>query len=288
LIFLAAAAVLLALWALALMPRVLKKPDLSPFRGRCYAHRGCYRKDQSIPENSLPAFSRAVENGFGIELDVHLTKDGRLAVLHDESLKRMCGADLRVSELNGGELARYRLAGTEFCVPLFSEVLKLVGGRVPMVIEAKPYRGNAAALCRRLCEELKGYRGVFCVESFDPRVLLWFRRNRPRTVRGQLAMKPAGYAGSLKGPAAFLAGNLLFNFFARPDFVAYRFEDRDGLSFRLCKKLYGIQEFSWTVRTPAEAAEVTRSGGLIIFEYFDPRVKPGCGDDPPEERRSWI
>lgn len=281
-VFLAVAAALLLFWALALMPRVLRKPDLSPLRGRCYAHRGYYRKDQSIPENSLPAFARAVENGFGIELDVHLTKDGRLAVLHDESLKRMCGADRLVSELNSGELAQYRLAGTEFCVPFFSEVLKLVGGRVPMVIEVKPYHNNSAALCSRLCGELEGYQGAFCVESFDPRALLWFRRNRPRTVRGQLAMKPAGYAGSLKRATAFLAGNLLFNFFARPDFIAYRAEDRNGLSFRLCRKLYGVQEFSWTARTPARAVEVMKSGGLIIFEFFDPRVKPGCADDPPE------
>lgn len=271
----AAVFVLLLFWLLALMPRVFQKPDLSGMKGRCYAHRGYYRKDQSVPENSLPAFLRAVEAGFGIELDVHLTKDGRLAVLHDENLKRMCGADRLVSQLRGGELAGYRLAGTQYRVPLFSEVLKLVGGRVPLLIEVKTFHGNAAALCSRLCEELKGYGGVFCVESFDPRALLWFRMNRPRTVRGQLAMKPAGYAGSLKRPAAFLLGNLLLNFVGRPDFIAYRFEDRGSFSFRLCKRLYGVQEFSWTVRSAAQAAEVTKSGGLIVFEFFDPRVSPG-------------
>ena len=275
--------VLLLLWVLALMPRVRKKPDFAPFEKQFYAHRGYYRKDQSVPENSLPAFAGAVKNGFGIELDVHLTKDGRLAVLHDESLKRMCGADRNVSNLTAGEITRYRLANTGYRVPLFSEVLKTVGGKVPMVIEVKTCHNNSAALCSRLCEELKGYGGVFCVESFDPRALFWFRKNRPRIVRGQLAMKPAGYAGSLIKPAAFLAGNLWFNWFARPDFIAYKVEDRDNLSFRLCKRLYGIQEFSWTVRNPVQAAEVMESGGRIIFEFFDPRVPamfPGV--QPPD------
>lgn len=265
---------LFLLWLFAVMPRVCRKPDLSPFRNCCYAHRGYYKKDQSVPENSLPAFARAVEEGFGIELDVHLTRDGRLAVLHDESLKRMCGADRLVSELTSGELAAYRLAGTQCRIPLLGEVLRIVNGRVPLVIEVKPFHNNSAVLCGRLCRELEGYGGVFCVESFDPRALLWFRKNRPRIVRGQLAMKPAGYAGSLKKPAAFFAGNLLLNFISRPDFIAYRFEDRSGVSFRLCKRLFGVQEFSWTIHSPAQASEVSESDGLIIFEFFNPRTGP--------------
>jgi glycerophosphoryl diester phosphodiesterase len=262
---------LLLLWILALTPRVRNQPDLTPLKNRFYAHRGYYGKDQSIPENSLPAFFRAAQNHFGVELDVHLTKDGRLAVLHDENLKRMCGADVNLSELTADQLKNYHLTGTGEHIPLFADVLKVIDGKVPMIIEVKPYGGNISALCERLCLELEGYNGVYCVESFDPRAVYWFRKHRPELVRGQLAMNWKQYGRDANPVAAFAVSNLLTSFLNKPDFIAYRFEDRKNLSFRLSKSLYGVQEFSWTIRTQADAAEVQKAGGLIIFEYFDPR-----------------
>lgn len=297
--FLLVLMILILLWALAVAPRTRRSgvrtyrptngPDplprrgeeqnLTPLRDHYYAHRGYYKKDQSIPENSLPAFARAVENHFGVELDVHLTKDGKLAVLHDENLKRMCGADVTLSELSAAELKQYRLKGTENTIPLFQEVLKVIDGKVPMVIEVKPYGGNIGAICERLCEELEGYRGVFCVESFDPRAVIWFRKHRPDLVRGQLAMKWSRY-GKDAGPlSAFAVANLLLNILSRPDFVAYCVEDRSNWSFQLCRMLYGVQEFAWTVRSPEQAAEVERDGGLLIFEYFDPRTESEAAAD---------
>lgn len=261
---------LFLLWALALMPRVHSKPDFSPLKNQFYAHRGYYLKDQSIPENSLPGFARAVENKFGVELDVHLTKDGKLAVLHDENLKRMCGADLNLSDLTSSELKDRKLAGTQNSIPLFSEVLQVIDGKIPMIIEVKPYGGNIGTLCKRLCTELEGYSGVYCVESFDPRAVAWFKKHRPSVVRGQLSMRPGRYEG-VNPLVAFAASNLLANFLTRPDFIAYCVEDRRNISFRLCKKLYGVQEFSWTIHTQKDAAEVQKTGGLLIFEHFDPR-----------------
>jgi glycerophosphoryl diester phosphodiesterase len=263
---------LILLWILALTPRVRNQPDLTPLKNRFYAHRGYYLKDQSIPENSLPAFFRAVQNSFGVELDVHLTKDGRLAVLHDENLKRMCGADVNLSELTVDQLKNYHLMGTKEHIPLFTDVLKVIDGKVPMVIEVKPYGGNIGTLCERLCLELEGYTGVTCVESFDPRAVYWFKKHRPALVRGQLAMYWRQYGKEVGPIAAFAVSNLLTSFLTRPDFIAYRFEDRKNLSFRLSKALYGVQEFSWTIHTPADAAEVQKTGGLIIFEFFDPRA----------------
>lgn len=259
------------LWVLMIMPRQWGKPDMTPLKDRFYAHRGYYEKDQSIPENSLPAFARAKENGFGVELDVHLTKDGRLAVLHDENLKRMCGRDAGLSELDSGELKTVSLAGTEYTVPLVEDVLRLIGGKVPLIIEIKPYGGNIAALCERLCRELEGYGGVYCVESFDPRALCWFRKNRPAVVRGQLAMRADRYGKDAGSFQAFLLANLLTNFAAKPDFIAYCEEDRKNVSFRLCKALFRVQEFAWTVRAPETARKIAKTGGLSIFEYFDPR-----------------
>lgn len=262
---------LFLVWVLAIMPRVRNKPDLTPLKHHFYAHRGYYRKDQSIPENSMVGFARAAENRFGVELDVHLTRDGKLAVLHDESLKRMCGVAMNLSDLRSGDLKKYKLAGTENTIPLFSDVLKLINGKIPMVIEVKPYGGNIGKLCERLCRELEGYKGIYCVESFDPRAVYWFKKHRPGFVRGQLAMRASGYGRETNPLLAFAAANLLGNFLTKPDFIAYCVEDRTNLSFRLCKKLYVVQEFSWTIHTPADAAKVQKTGGLIIFEYFDPR-----------------
>ncbi len=258
-------------WMFAISPRTMNRPSFARLMGWDYAHRGYYSKDQTIPENSLPAFARAVENKFGVELDVHLTKDGKLAVLHDENLKRMCGADLNLSDLTGSELKDRKLAGTENSIPLFTDVLKVINGKIPMVIEVKPYGGNISALCERLCTELEGYSGVYCMESFDPRAVYWFKKHRPGVVRGQLSMRMSGYGKDVSRPVAFVASNLLANFLTRPDFIAYCVEDRRNVSFRLCKRLYGVQEFSWTIHTPKDAAEVQKTGGLIIFEYFDPR-----------------
>jgi glycerophosphoryl diester phosphodiesterase len=262
---------ILILLILAMKPRIRNQPDLTPLKNWFYAHRGYYPKDQSIPENSLSAFHRAVENAFGIELDVQLTKDGLLAVFHDEDLKRMCGIDTKVSELNSEQLQEYRLKGTKEYIPLFPQVLQVVDGKIPMVIEIKPYGANISELCARLCKELEEYSGVYCIESFDPRVLRWFKKNRPSVVRGQLAMGTHRYGKEkLFG---FFISNCLTNFITKPDFIAYCYEDRNTIGFRLCKRLYGVQEFSWTVRTPEVARELQKSGALLIFEYFDPRRK---------------
>lgn len=263
---------LLMIWMFMLAPRIKKRPDMTPLKNQRYAHRGYYMEDQSIPENSLPGFYRAVQNGFGVELDVHLTKDGRLAVLHDENLKRMCGVDVNLSDLNSDQLKEYDLKGTKEHIPFFTDVLKVIDAKIPMIIEVKPYGGNIRLLCEKLCKELEGYAGVYCVESFDPRAVHWFKKHRPALVRGQLAMRVGRYEGYSK-LLAFVLSNCLSNFITRPDFIAYCVEDRKNSSFRLCKQLYGVQEFSWTIHTPADAAEVQKDGGLIIFEYFDPRIE---------------
>ena len=149
-----------------------------------YAHRGWHDKP-AVPENSLPAFRRAAEAGFGAELDVHLTKDGRLAVVHDSDLTRVCGQGGIVEDLTAAELAAYRLEGTEETIPFLEEVLPLFEGKAPLVVEIKPSRGNHDALTKAAMECLDRFRTDYCVESFDPRVLVWLRQNRPEVLRGQ-------------------------------------------------------------------------------------------------------
>ena len=220
-------------------------PVLERFR---YAHRGLHDKEHGIPENSLAAFRLAAEHGYGAELDVHLMRDGRLAVIHDASLKRTAGADVLVEDLTAEELKTYRLEGTDERIPLLEEVLELFQDRTPLIIELKAERGNHAALAEATCRMLDRYRIHYCIESFDPRCLIWLKKNRPEIVRGQLSeqfLRHGETAGHGKA-AMWLLGNLFSNIAAKPDFIAYRFSDRENLCLRWCRKFYHVQEINWS------------------------------------------
>ena len=263
-------AVVFVLYLLCL--RCGRRQDWAKFRGRRFAHRGFHDKPR-IPENSIPAFKRAVQCGFGAELDVHLMKDGHLAVIHDASLLRTAGADVLVEDLTAEELSAYRLEGTEHHIPLLEEVLPIFAGKAPLIVELKAERGNAEALTAAACRLLDKYKVDYCVESFDPRCLAWLWHNRPDILRGQLSenFTRHGDGAHLPGAVRWALGNLLLNCYARPHFIAYRFEDRGSLSLKLCRGLYGAQEFSWTIRSRADMDAAEAGGALVIFEQFDPR-----------------
>ncbi len=248
-------------------------PDWKILRLWRYAHRGFHDKPV-IPENSMAAFRRAVENRFGAELDVHLMRDGRLAVIHDSSLLRTAGADVAVEDLTAEELEQYRLEGTEERIPLLEEVLELFQDRTPLVVELKSERGNYNELAAATVAVLDKYRVRYCIESFDPRCLVWLRKNRPEIVRGQLSeqfLRHEEDGADLSRAVRFILSNLLMNFRAVPDFIAYRFSDRDCLSLRWCRKFYKVQEVNWTIRSREEMIAAEKAGNLVIFEQFDPR-----------------
>lgn len=265
------ALLLFGLWALALraIPKTRRFHGLAGFH---YAHRGLYGFDRGVPENSKSGFRLAVRHGYGAELDVHLSRDKRLVVMHDENLFRTTGLDLTIQKARAEDLAPLRLEGSNEEIPYLEEILPLFDGLTPLVIEIKPCGDNYDRLTNRVCKLLDQFPNLrFCIESFDPRVLIWLRKNRPEIVRGQLAMNflPIRHEAGFGWPTAFALTNLLGNFLAQPDFVAYKYEDRGNLSFRLCKKLWKVQEFSWTIHSPEEAEEIERDGGIIIFEDFD-------------------
>lgn len=264
LIFLAAAA---ALYLLALRGR-RGNPVLEQFRGWNYAHRGLHGSGRA--ENSLSAFRAAVEHGYGAELDIHLLKDGGLAVIHDSELGRTTGQTGRVEELTTADLKNYRLEGTKDCIPTFREVLDLFEGKAPLIIELKA-ADNAAALCEAACRAMEGYRGAWCMESFDPRCVYWLRKHRPDIIRGQLA------ENSFRNPKSKLPWILklilsfhLENFLTKPDFIAYEWETRRTLSNRICRKLWGLQGVSWTLRTPEDHAQALKEEWIPIFEHYEP------------------
>ena len=234
-----------------------------------YAHRGFHDKPV-IPENSLPAFRRAIEHGFGAELDVHLLKDGTLAVFHDSDLRRCANVDGQIEDLTLEELKQLRLEGTDEQIPTFDEVLALFESATPLIIELKTARGNHQALAKAVCERLDTYKGEFCIESFDPFTLIDVKKLRPEICRGQLSMNFEKDKAGLPWYKRFIAGHLLLNFLTVPDFIAYKFEDRKALSPTLCRTLWGIQEVSWTIRRREDLLNAERAHSIGIFERFDP------------------
>ena len=219
----------------------------------------------------MAAFRAALDGGFGVELDVHLLKDGNLAVMHDSLLNRTTGQAGRMEDLTTEDLKHYFLEGTAETIPEFAEVLALFGGRAPLIIELKSADGNHAALTEAACKLLEGYPGPFCMESFDPKCVAWLRKNRPDIIRGQLAENFFRSRNDLPDHLKFLATNLLFNFLTVPDFIAYKFADRNTTpSTVLCRKLWGAQGVSWTLRTREEYDTAVSEGWLPIFEGFLP------------------
>ena len=162
-------------------------------KNRYFAHRGLH--GDGIPENSLAAFRRACEAGYGIELDVHLTADEKLVVFHDDTLTRMCGTDGTPEEKTLAELQKLSLAGTDERIPSFDEVLALVSGRVPLIVELKGRSTKDMRICKAVSERMKSYGGNWCMEAFNPFYVRWFRKNDRSVVRGQLSCRMKGRNG---------------------------------------------------------------------------------------------
>ncbi len=257
-----------ALYFLMIMPRMTGRPDTAPFVKWMYAHRGLHDNSGEAPENSLAAFEKAVEAGFGIELDVQLSKDGIPVVFHDYTLKRICGVEGKVCDLNLEELRRLTLCGSDQRIPTFEEALELVDGRVPLIVELKIERTDTS-VCPAADRLLSEYQGMYCIESFNPLGVLWYRRNRRRVVRGQLS--DAFYReGEYMGFLAFFLQNLLFNWLGKPDFVAYNHKHPRMLSRSLCRGLYRSTAAAWTIKSREELEAAKKHFDIFIFDSFMP------------------
>lgn len=260
--------ILILFFLITLIPR-FHKPDASALLGFHYAHRGLHNLKQGIPENSLAAFRLAIEKGFGIELDVQLSKDGIAVVFHDATLTRMCGVDKKVNELTLEELKELSLAGTGERIPTFQEFLDLVNGQVPLIVEIKMDKKDD-----RIPEEtnrlLSSYQGAYCVESFHPSALVWYKKNKPDVFRGQLS---SNFRKEMENAKWFhvLLGYLVSNIAARPDFIAYNWNYRYNVSFQICTRLFGALPVAWTIRSQEELEKSKRHFKLFIFENFEPQ-----------------
>ena len=262
--------VLFALYLFLIAPNFQdRRSQMAPFEEVLIAHRGLFDNDTEAPENSLPAFALAVEKGFGTELDVQMTADGKLVVFHDKTPQRMCGADRVLTECTYEELQQYTLADSQERIPLFDEVLEVIGGRVPLIVEVKP-DGDYITTTRLMAERMDSYDGVWCMESFHPLAVRWMKQNRPDILRGQLATDFFVDDPEASGIQKFVLTNLLLDFLSRPDFIAYNHLFADVPSYRLCRSLFPVTNVGWTIRSPEELETASDTFTALIFDSFIP------------------
>ncbi len=259
-------ALLCIIYLILAAPKKKRKRDILRFAKTNYAHRGLHNATRA--ENSLSAFAAAVDAGYGIELDVRLSKDGELVVFHDDTLDRVTEGEGRIDKKTLRELKELHLLGTDDTVPTFSEVLALVDGKVPLLVELKeePFKYGVTEKC---VEILKEYKGEFIVESFNPLALWKFKKLMPGVLRGVLSDHFFAQQ-KYKKPMYFILQMFMLNFLASPDFIAFNHERYNSLGFKIQKNVFRPALFAWTVRS-SDAEKLARKRGFdsVIFENYN-------------------
>ena len=223
---------------------------------RPIAHRGLHQ-GAVVPENSLAAFEAAIAANHPIELDVQLLADGHLAVFHDRDLKRLTGKKARIADQTLATLKQFRLYDTDQTIPSLAEVLTLVNGQVPLLVEIKNEK-KVGPPERTLVKTLESYRGEYAVQSFNPRSLQWFKRHAPHIIRGQLASKPQ----------KFLRSHLLLTWASTPHFIAYNVKALPTLPTTLARSYFNLPLLAWTVRSQTECEKAHQHADNYIFDPF--------------------
>ena len=231
-------------------------------RKKPIAHRGLFNKENNIPENSVLAFEKAIEKGFPIELDVHLSKDRKIVVFHDDNLKRMTEIDKKIKALNYNEIKDLKLDNTNCKIPLFSDVLKLVNGVVPILIEIKSDRKTGETE-KELVKILKEYNGKYAIQSFNPFSLIWFKKNLPEVPRGQLASNFT--KDKMLAVQKYVLKNLYFNFLTKPDFISFSINDLPNKKVESFRN-NGNLVLGWTVRNKNDLEKAKKYCDNIIGE----------------------
>lgn len=266
---LAVVVVAIAVTVFAILPR--RRRDTSPFDHTLYAHRGLYDNNRHVPENSLAAFRAAKDAGYGIEFDVRFTADRKVVVFHDDTLLRMCGDNRRVDECTYAQLQQLRLLDSDERIPLLCEVLELLKD-VTVLCEIKPMRSYFdTSLCDEANRILATYKGAYCIESFNPYMVRWFRKNAPDTIRGILSKRFT--KNEIKSAVLRrLLTSLMTNILCRPDFIAYQHSDASQPFFRLCR-LFRPMTLAWTIRNAEEQNHSESNFNSFIFEGYFPNQK---------------
>ena len=287
--------VLIILYFLAIMPGMSKKTTSEKLLVQnLYAHRGLHDNKSDAPENSMAAFRKAVDAGYGIELDVQLTSDGIPVIFHDFTLARVAryeeghvpadavknedgslGVAGKVIDYTYEELQQFHLLDSNEKIPKFEDFLNMVDGRVPLIVELKIERFDLT-VCPKAFEFLCDYKGVYCIESFNPLGLYWFKKNHKDVFRGQLSEEFFHEIDRvMHTPMYVMLAFLIFNFLTRPDFVAYNHNHSGNLSRKICHGIYGNTAAAWTIRSQEELDRNRDRFDIFIFEGFIPSKQNG-------------
>ena len=229
------------------------------------AHRGLFDNANGIPENSLPAFKKAAEHGFAIETDVQMTKDGILVVFHDDTLKRMTGVNGNLSDYTFEKLRDLHLLNTDCQIPTFDEFLQAANG-VNLVVEIKTH-SNIGEVEQKTYDALKNYKGHYCVESFNPFIIRWFKLHAPDVIRGTLSCsyEKAPFSKFQK----WLLRELKLCKWNGSQFIAY---DAATIDTNKAVKRFGkkIPIICWTIKSQAQHDGLRDCYDNMIFDSFVP------------------
>lgn len=249
----------------AVSPETSRQKQMTAFRGIMFAHRGYHCKEKKIPENSMAAFRAALKKNYGIELDIHLTSDNQVVVFHDDTLQRVCGINGYPEKMTTAQLRKCSLLGTDEHIPTFEEVLSLVHGQVPLLIELK-MPDRSVKLCEQAYKLLKNYHGPYLIQSFNTLGLRWFRENAPHVLRGQLASNLTNNNKKPHWAFRFLTKHLMLNFLARPDFISYKLADLPTFNTSLLRTFFRTPFAVWTLRDRKSLKEGVLHYDMQIFE----------------------
>lgn len=235
-----------------------------------FAHRGLHGQTKGVVENSRSAFALAIEHGFGIELDVQLSRDGHAMVFHDRGLSRLTNETGAVRRRTAAELGQIKLKNSEDVIEPLANILDLVDGRVPVLVEIKTRpRESAGALEAAVADVLDRYTGPVAVMSFAPSSVAWFAAYAPHIPRGIVAMDFVNHNEGLSWAERQSLTHLTHWDATAPDFIAYNCNDLPQNSVAAIRR-QGVPVFSWTVRSAETRARIHPFVDQIIFEGFMP------------------
>lgn len=245
---------------------VEREQKVSWLRNCYFAHRGLFN-NKDLPENSMKAFENAVENGFAIELDVQFTKDKKVVVFHDYTLERLTKDSRNVEDIAYNELKDLNLLNTREKIPLLEDVLDIINGKVPLLIEIKNCR-NILELGESVASLLENYDGKYAIQSFDTCVLKWFEKNKNYVLTGQLIGKYVGIETFRHCEDLVLDFKKFFLEY-KLDFLSIDSYDIDNLAIKTFRFLR-IPVLSWTIRNNYELEKIKDFADGYIFDSFVP------------------
>jgi Glycerophosphoryl diester phosphodiesterase len=228
---------------------------------RPIAHRGYHDMNKAVWENTLSAFSRAIEAGFSIECDIQLSADSVPMVFHDDDLQRLCGIAGKVRERTAAELGMLSIGGTADRIPTLKQMLTLVKGQVPLVIELKGINAEQdEGFVDDVLDVLAGYQGHVALMSFDHWLL--------KALKEADCPYPVGLTAEGAKPEDFFVHDEAMAYGL--DFISYAAAHLPN-SFITAQRERGIPVITWTVRDEIMRAHTYKYAEQMTFEGFDPR-----------------